>query len=200
MWRMKTAKDWVTKQFGITPLEFCPGGLGTSISYYNNTAKLAGESGFGWCGWETGYLGKDMVIIGWKFFGTSDSPLLVQSLPDAHDFGVSREPNKFATIFDHYPKGRFMSINEFIGYLHASNEAVWNSEKNKLTLNLDYDSHYCQFFETHGSNWNLEISDWLAKEMGDLSSVAIDGKVVNALERKIDIPPGTGKHRIELKF
>lgn len=200
LWRMKTAKDWVTEQFGVTPLEFCPGGLGTSISYFSNTPKLAGEAGFGWCGWETGYLGKDMVIIGWKFFGTPESPLLVPVLPDAHDFGISREPDKFADIFNHYPKGRFISMNEFIGYLHVCNSGAWNAEKNKLIITLDYDAHYCQYFESHDSNWNLEISDWLTKEMGDVSSVNIDGKTVNGSLRKIEINRGTGKHLIELKF
>lgn len=200
LWRMKTSKEWITEQFGVTPLEFCAGGLGTSISYFNNSAKLAGKAGYGWCGWESGYLGKDMVIIGWKFFGTSESPLLVPSLPDAHDFGIAREPEKFAEIFDQYPKGRFMSMNEFIGYLHASNSGKWNTDMNKLTITLDYDSHYCQYFETHNSSWNLEFSDWLEKEMGKLSSVVIDGKVVKSLTGKIEIPRGTGKHRIEIIF
>ncbi|MBK8884879.1 MAG: hypothetical protein IPN67_21770 [Bacteroidales bacterium] len=67
LWRMKTAIEWLTEQFGVVPLEFCPGGLGSSVSYFNNTAKIAGKAGFGWNGWESGYLGKDMVITGWKF-------------------------------------------------------------------------------------------------------------------------------------
>lgn len=200
LWRMNTAKDWITEQFGVVPLEFCPGGLGTSISYFTNTPKLAGEAGFGWCGWESGYLGKDMVIIGWKFMGTTDSPELVASLPDAHDFGISRDPDKFAAIFDQYPKGRFMSINEFIGYLHACNSGSLNKEQNKLTISIDYDPHYCRYFETHDSNWNLEISDWLEKDMGKLTSVTIDGKPIKSSAGKLKIPKGTGKHRIEVKF
>ncbi|OFX36627.1 MAG: hypothetical protein A2X03_06615 [Bacteroidetes bacterium GWA2_40_15] len=200
VWRMRTSRDWLTEQFGVTPLEFCAGGRGTSISYFNNTAKLAGEAGYGWCGWESGYLGKDMVIIGWKFFGTSESPLLVPSLPDAHDFGITREPEKFAEIFDQYPRGRFMSMNEFIGYLHAGNSGNWNTDMNKLTITLDYDPHYCQYFETHASNWNLELSDWLEKDMGKLSSVIVDGNNVKISTGKIEIPQGIGKHKVEVKF
>jgi len=198
-WRMKTAKEWLIQQFGVVPLEFCPGGLGTSISYFSNTPKLAGEAGFGWCGWETGYLGKEMVIIGWKFFGTSESPLLVEVPPDAHDFGISREPDKFATVFSKYPTGRFMSMNEFIGYLHARNSGYWSSGHDKLTITIGYDTHYCQYFETHSSNWNLEFSDWLLKDMGK-PSLSIDGLAVSGLDKKIEIPNGSGEHKIEIKF
>ena len=200
LWRMKTGKEWLTEQFGVTPLQFCAGGGGISISYFNNTTKLAGQAGFGWCGHETGYLGTDIAIIGWNFFGTPESPLIVRSLPDGHDRGISSEPEKFATIFDRYPKGRFMSINEFIGYIHAGNSGNWSKEMDKLTITLDYDPHYCKYFETHSSNWNLEFSDWLVKEMGEVSSVIIDGKTVNRIVRKVEIPQGIGKHNIEVEF
>lgn len=200
LWRMKTSKEWLTEQFGVAPLEFCAGGLGTSSSYFNNTAKLAGEAGYGWCGWETGYLGKDMVIIGWKFFGTSESPLLVPSLPDAHDFGIVKEPEKFAEIFDIYPNGRFMSMNEFIGYLHAENSGKWDSSKGKLSISIDYDPHYCQYFETNTSSWNLEFADWLEKDPGKPSSFSVDDKVVTVSDGKIEIPKGIGKHKIEISF
>ncbi len=200
LWRMNTAKAWITEQFGVEPLEFCPGGLGTSVSYFNNTPKLAGQAGFGWCGWETGYLGKDMVIIGWKFFGTSDSPLLVEAPPDAHDFGISREPETFATVFDKYPNGRFMSINEYIGYLHANNSGSWNDGQNKLTISVGYDPHYCRHFETHESNWNLEVADWLTKEMGNITSVAIDGKEQGKSAGRIVVAKGTGIHKIDIIF
>jgi hypothetical protein len=200
LWRMKTACDWLKEQFGVIPLQFCPGGLGTSISYFNNTAKLAGEAGFGWNGWESGYLGKDMVVTGWKFFGTTESPLMVPAPPDAHDFGISREPGEFAKIFDRYPKSRFMSMNEYIGYLHAKNSGKWNSEMDNLSITIDYDPHYCRYFEKHDSNWNLEFSDWLEKDLGKMSSITIDSKVAKVSNGKIRIPQGIGKHKIELKF
>jgi len=200
LWRMKTSKEWLTEQFGITPLEFCAGGLGTSISYFNNSAKLAGEAGYGWCGWESGYLGRDMVIIGWKFFGTSDSPLLVPSLPDAHDFGIARNPEKFAEIFDMFPKGRFMSMNEFIGYLHSDISGNWNPAGNQLILTVNYDPQYCQHFGNKKTNWNFELSDWILKELGEISSVNVDGKISKVSGGKIEIPQGTGKHIVEIKF
>jgi hypothetical protein len=200
LWRMKTSKDWLKEQFGVTPLEFCPGGLGTSCSYFSNTAKLAGEAGYGWYGWEGGYLGKDMVITGWQFFGTSESPKIIACLPDGHDFGIFREPQKFLAIFDKYPGRRFMNINEFIGYLHSANSGTFNSNLHKLNLLIDYDKAYCQYFETHTSTWGLEFADWMENEAGKASSVLIDGKSFKLTTDKIEIPSGTGMHKIEIGF
>jgi hypothetical protein len=200
LWRMTTAMEWLTEQFGVTPLEFCPGGLGNSSSYFNNTAKLAGEAGFGWNGWETGYLGKDIVISGWKFFGTPESPRMVAVLPDGHDYGIYRQPDEFARIFEKYPDGRFMSMNEFIGYLHAKNSGIWNSDRDMLSITLEYDPHYCKYFETHASVWNLEFSDWMRMETGEFSSVIIDGRTLKNSTGKIEVPKGTGIHKIEIKF
>lgn len=202
LWRMKTAKEWLRKQFGVTPLEFCAGGGGTSISYHNNTVKLAGQAGFGWCGWTQGYLGTDMVIVGWDFFGTPESPLVIAAPPDAHDFGITRNPEEFATIFNKYPQSRFMGINEFIGYLHAYNSGSWIKEETKLTLTVDYDPHYCLHFNNHPSFWILELSDWLEKEMGEISLLKVDGKAVpfSPSPFNVPIPSGTGKHKIEVIF
>ena len=202
LWRMKTAKKWITEQFGVTPLQFCAGGNGTSTSYYNNTFKLAAQAGFGWCGWEQGYCGTDMVIIGWDFMGTSESPLIVAAPPDAHDFGIVRNPEEFAKIFSQYPEGRFMSINEFIGYIHTQNSGVWLKDKSKLSLTIDYDPHYCQYFHKKASSWNLEIADWLEKETGEISAIKVDGEVVSLSSSgmKIPVPSGTGGHMIEVEF
>jgi len=200
LWRMKTAMEWLKEQFGIIPLEFCSGGLGSSVSYFNNTVKLAGQAGFGWCGWETGYLGKDMVITGWKFFGTRESPLFVAALPDAHDFGVTREPEKFAAIFDQYPDKRFISINEFIGYLHANKRSKWVADGKKLVIDLEYDPHYCLDFGKHSTVWKLDISDWLLNEAGKVSAVTVDGKKAIIKGNEVTIPNGTGGHSIEIDF
>jgi hypothetical protein len=200
LWRMNTAIDWIKEQFGVVPLEFCPGGLGSSVSYFNNTAKVAGRAGFGWNGWESGYLGSDMVVTGWKYFGTPESPLMVAAPPDAHDFGISRSPEQFATIFGKYPKGRFISINEYIGYLHSKISAAWNSQKNSLAVMIEYDPHYCRYFETHDSYWNLEFSDWMKLKTGGSPSVFLDGKTCKISDGKINIPVGAGKHEMILEF
>jgi hypothetical protein len=197
---MNTAIDWLTEQFGIVPLEFCPGGLGSSVSYFNNTAKIAGKAGFGWNGWESGYLGRDIVITGWKYFGTPESPLIVGAPPDFHDFGIYTSPESFVTIFDKYPKGRFISINEFIGYLHARNSGKWVKENNSLSVTVDYDAHYCKYFETRESYWNIEFSDWMKKKAGKSPEISVDGKVQKDSSSRIRIPQGAAKHEIRIKF
>lgn len=97
-WRMETSRQWLIEQFGVEPLEFCAGGHGQSSSFYNNTCRLAGKAGFGWNGWGEGYLGKDMVIQDWIFLG-KESPLIVGSLPNSHDYGITYAPEDFKKIF-----------------------------------------------------------------------------------------------------
>ncbi len=196
IWRMNTSREWIIEQFGVEPLEFCPGGDGMSVSYHNNTVKLAGKAGFGWCGWETGYLGKDMVILEWVFTG-KESPLIIGSLPNSHDFGIANDPEAFAKIFPKYPDGRFISINEFIGYIHANNSGKWNEEK-ELSLIIDYDPHYCRYFENHPTTWNLEFADWLTAKVGNKLNIVVDGEKVETT--KLSIPAGIGKHIIEVRF
>ncbi|MFO7668847.1 MAG: hypothetical protein R6W31_04240 [Bacteroidales bacterium] len=202
LWRMKTAKQWLINQFGVVPLEFCAGGNGASTSYYNNTFKLAAQAGFGWCGWTQGYCGTDMVIIDWDFLGTADSPLIVEAPPDAHDFGIVTAPEEFAKVFDQHPDGRFMSINEFIGYLHAGNSGSWNPKDEKLIFNVDYDPHYCRYFTNKPSSWTLEVADWMEKESGRISAIKVDGKAIPnpASGGIIPVPSGSGQHQIEIEF
>jgi len=202
LWRMKTGQKWLAEQFGVTPLQFCAGGNGTSVSYYNNTFKLAALAGFGWCGWEEGYCGTDMVIIGWDFLGTGESPLVIEAPPNAHDFGITLDPEAFATVFDEYPHSHFMSINEFIGYIHAGNAGAWQQEDGKITLRVGYDPHYCKYFENRASSWNLELADWLEEASGKISAIKVDGTKIplSTSGLKIPVPTGSGQHIIEVEF
>jgi hypothetical protein len=104
------------------------------------------------------------------------------------------------TIFDKYPKGRFISINEFIGYLHARNSGKWVKENNSLSVTVDYDAHYCKYFKTHDSYWNLEFSDWMKKKSGKSPEISVDGKVQKDSSSRIRIPQGAAKHEIRIKF
>jgi len=201
LWRMKTSKAWITHQFGVVPLQFCAGGAGASFTYHNNTFRLAGQAGFGWYGWSNGYLGKDMVIVGWDFSGTGESPLFIGAPPNGHDFGITKAPEKFTTIFKEYPGYRFMGINEFIGYLHAANSGqLINTETPKLIFTVDYDAHYCSFFKNYPSTWILELSDWVKEELGETPLVKVDGKPVpfSKTSFNIPIPEGIGEHYIEI--
>jgi hypothetical protein len=202
LWRMKTARQWLIEQFGVTPLQFCAGGNGASVSYHNNTFKLAAQAGFGWCGWSQGYCGKDMVIIGWDFEGTKESPLFIAAPPNGHDFGIATDPEGFANVFSQYPEGHFISVNEFIGYLHAHNSGRWTGEDQELRLEVKYDPHYCRHFNSQPSEWTLELADWLVENSGDISAIRVDGKDISFSTGSLQIPvsPGTGEHIIEVVF
>jgi len=196
-WRMETSREWIIEQFGVVPLEFCPGGSAQSRTFFNNTCCLAGKLGFGWYGWGQGYLGKDMVIPDWEFSG-KESPLIVGTLPNGHDYGITYAPEEFEKIFTKYPDSRFISVNEFIGYLHTQVRGLWNTSE-KLTLFLSYDAHYCRYFEDHKTTWNLEFADWLISDKG-VPQIQIDGKETKLLTKTIDVDTGLGQHTIEIEF
>jgi len=204
LWRMKTAKRWLEQQFGVTPLQFCAGGGGSSLSYPNNTWRLAAKAGFGWYGWSNGYLGKDMVVVGWDFLGTSESPIFVGAPPDGHDFGITRTPEAFVSIFNEYPEKRFIAMKEFIGYLHAVNEGYIENNENRIKLGVNYDPHYCLYFKEHKSSWTFEMADWLSEEIGEVVKLEVDGSVIKKEQAtgrpfEISIPIGTGEHTIKIE-
>jgi hypothetical protein len=202
LWRMKTSKQWIIDQFGIIPLAFTVGGGGSSVSYVNNTRRLAGQAGFGWYGWNDGYLGKDMVVIGWEFAGTNEAPRVVSAPPNGHDFGIATNPEKFTSIFDKYPNGNFIGINEFIGYLHANNSGQMTAKaKPGLNIQVNYDAHYCRHFKNHESTYTLEIADWVTDKLGKTPQIKVDGEVIssNQMPNEIKIPAGIGVHHIEIK-
>ncbi len=201
MWRMKTANRWLIHQFGVVPLVFSPGGGGSSVSYENSTSRIAGRAGFGWYGWSAGYLGNDMVIVDWEFSGTPETPLFVSAPPNGHDFGIATDPEKFITIFDTYPDAGFISINEFIGYLHAGNSGQMNLDKSpQVSFKIDYDPHYCQHFKNHSSTYTLELADWVTDEFDKNVQVKVDGKIITSDQPafEIKIPAGIGVHHIEI--
>ena len=210
LWRMRTARKWLEYQFGVTPLEFLQGGGGLSTSYLNNTVRLAGRAGFGWYGFAYsleggGYLGNDMTIYSWEFSGTSDAPRFEVSRPDGHDFGITYDPQAFAKIFEEYPEGRFIGVNEYIGYLHSRHIGTFDVNSHRILIETVYDAHYCQHFATHPSTWNLSLADWLVKSADDRLQIKVDDRkpvVINdpARPQMISIPAGTGSHSIEIQI
>ncbi len=196
-WRMNTAREWIIQQFGVEPLEFCPGGDGVSKTYFNNTSRLAGEAGFGWLGWQEGYLGKDLAILNWQFQG-KESPLIVGSKPNGHNFGITYAPEGFSKIFSEYPNHRFISINEFIGYLHTLNSGGWDDDGG-LFIAVHYDLHYCRYFEKHHSTWNIEFADWFLESKGT-PEIRVDGMLVDSNVSEIQLQGGLNNHTIQIKF
>lgn len=199
-WRIKTGIRWIQYNLGVTPLSFIPGGDGTSLSYPNNTWRLAGLAGFGWYCWSGGYLGADLVVEGWDFDGTMESPLTVPVPPDAHDRGIAEHPEQFLRVFERHPNVKWMGLNEYVGYIHADISAAGEKD---FALQVSYDPHYCRYFKDHASEWNLLVSDWLAKDLGR-ATITVDGKILlnNAnltKQQTVKIPAGLGIHNIQIK-
>lgn len=90
----------------------------------------------------------------------------------------------------------WMGFNETCAYLHAS---ITNPEKNDIEFY--YDDHYCKYFEKNPSLWTLEMSDSYIEDLGEKTTVSIDGKtLISNLKtvQVVEIPAGLGKHRIEI--
>lgn len=200
LWRMKTGIRWIEYLFGVTPLGFIAGGGGNSTSYPRNTLRLAAKAGFGLHIWKGGYLGEDMAFCGWDFEGTLESPLVVYAPPDHHDRGIVQNPKGFLEVFKKHPNVQWIGLNEYVAYLHSE---VSGGREKELTLQLNYDAHYCKYFEKHKSQWKLMVSDWLGKKLGS-PRIIVDGKTVMkkvdlTRELKIEIPSGLGSHSIQIK-
>ena len=75
-------------------------------------------------------------------------------------------------------------------------------EDAKLSLSVDYDPHYCRHFDGASSSWNLEVSDWLKKESGEIKAIKVDGKAIqqSSSGTVIPLPSGSGQHHIEIEF
>jgi len=71
----------------------------------------------------------------------------------------------------------------------------------QITINVEYDEHYCQYFKKNKTDYKLELADWLMDEFGKQPTSEIDGikmdqsKTVN----EIVIPEGLGIHTIKIK-
>lgn len=199
LWRLKTGIKWVKYHFGITPLSITPGGGEISSSYANHTYRLAALAGYGWGGNRGGYLGPDLAVSGWDFFGTLECPLKARAMPDGHDKGIAEHPERFIETFENNPNVEWMGFDEYTGYIHAK---VSRASEKGFALRVEYDGHYCRHFENNDSEWNLLVSDWLAQDMGK-ATIKVDDKDVIAgadlsKELKIKIPAGLGSHNIEI--
>jgi hypothetical protein len=93
----------------------------------------------------------------------------------------------------------WMGFNETCAYLHSETK---KSQGTGLLLELNYDPHYCRYFEKKSSGWTLELTDDFIKKNGQKTVIIVDGvkkSDITKSEQFIEIPAGTGVHKIELK-
>jgi hypothetical protein len=170
---MQRALEYIHKDFGVTPLYINRGGGGFSTSYPNHSARIAAQLGFGLSGiTRRAYLGKDFVIDlvpvagldGWSY----DRKLSAADIPwsiDApyflmlHDRDVAKDLHSVERLLDGLGEGiRYMTANQYCAYLHARVERDTEASST-LALALNYDNHYCRYFESNKSRWTLHLSD-----------------------------------------
>jgi hypothetical protein len=106
----------------------------------------------------------------------------------------------FTEVYTKYPDKQWMGVNEYVGYTHTKFRMLSNEA---FEIELAYDPHYCRYFKDRDSQWNLLISDWLAKKLKG-RTITVDGKPVmeNAdlsQQLKVNIPAGIGVRTIAIK-
>lgn len=197
---MQRGLEYIRQDFGVVPLFVINGGSGKSLSYPHHSARLAAEMGFGLGHFNAvWYLGRDIALAMEQVVRAGswahDRPIDAGAIPwsaDApyflvfHDRDVSIDITAADRLLAGLGSGvRYMTANEFSGYLHAR---VSRAEQpgGVLTLSVDYDEHYCRYFESHESRWALHLSDEMRRELKAPE------------KRTITIPKGLGSHSISL--
>jgi hypothetical protein len=201
---LRRAIETIQTDFAVTPLFVNPGGGGKGgVSYAHNSERIAAELGFGLSKFgPPAYLGRDFVISldsivprgGWGFNRkltgadipwTADAPYFLTF----HDRDVAMDRDSVARLLKDLGEGvHYMTANEYGGYLHAKTERDTEAAST-LSLAVEYDSHYCRYFESHKSRWTLHLSDETRRVLG------------KALPEKqnIEIPAGLGRHVVSVR-
>ena len=219
MFHMKRSLSEIQQDFGEQALEFKPGNNSWSKTQFNNTAELAARVGFGLFHGDdaTYYLTPERVLdmagvipdftTGYDILDRlhserwpahPDGPVIV----GFHDRDIALDHDFMQKLFAALPSNyKTLGTNEYIGMLHT--QVSSSAGNNNLQLTFDQDSHYCTYFATHPSSWQLWLSEPLRQQlMVSHTEVSVDNKParkMNASESQpemmiIDLPPGVGSH------
>jgi hypothetical protein len=199
---MERGLEYLRQDFGVVPLFVINGGSGKSLSYPHHSARLAAEMGFGLGHFNAvWYLGKDMaldmeqlVLDGSWAHDRAIDPATIPWTIDApqslifHDRDVSIDITAAERLLTGLGPGiRYMTANEYSGYLHARIERE-NAPGKPFSLVVSYDDHYCQYFASHESTWTLHLSDEMRREL----------KTAGAEKQTVTIPKGLGTHVVQV--
>lgn len=197
---MERGIENLREDFGVVPLFVINGGSGKSLSYPHHSARLAAEMGFGLGHFNAvWYLGKDYALgmeqVVLRRSWAHDKPLPAADIPWTvdgpqfvvfHDRDVSIDPTSMERLLANLgPETRYMSANEYSGYLHAR---VTRAPGMDPALAIEYDNHYCRHFEKHDSQWVLHLSDDTRSALGQGTPE----------KRTVTLPKGTGRHLVRL--
>jgi hypothetical protein len=198
---MERGIEYIREDFGIVPLFVINGGSGKSLSYPHHSARLAAEMGFGLGHFNAvWYLGKDVALAmeqvvrtgGWAH----DRPIDPAEIPwtiDAphfiifHDRDISIDITAAERLLTGLGPGiRYMTANEYSGYLHARIER--GDRAPSPSLAIFYDDHYCRYFASHESRWVLHLSDETRRDL----------RIAGPEKKTIIVPKGSGKHTVSI--
>jgi hypothetical protein len=223
VYHMERSLAELQQDFGKEALELKPGNNSWSKSQFNNTAGLAARVGFGLFHGDkaTYYLDHELVLdmadVIPDFNTAYDlldvlSPQRWPDHPDGplilgfHDRDIALDHNFMERLFEALPANyQTLGTNQYIGIVHTQIDS--SSDGNGLQLTFTQDSHYCAYFASHPSSWQLWLSDplsvqWAASHL----EASIDGKPteIRAADLAhetltIDLPPGLGSHSWKLE-
>ena len=223
LYHMERSLTELQQDFGVQPLELKPGGDAWSKSQFNNTAALAARVGFGLFHGDTStyYLDQQLALdlanvvpdadTGYDLLGTLH-PELWPYHPDGpvilgfHDRDISLDHNFMEQLFAALPSDyRTLGTNQYVGILHTRINS--SADGNGLRLTFVQDPHYCAYFASHPSSWQLWLSDPLKEHLSSSHlELSIDDKPVKIsasdLHREsltIDLPSGSGSHTWNLE-
>jgi hypothetical protein len=195
---MERGLEYLRADFGANPLFVINGGSGKSLSDPHHSARLAAEMGFGLGHFNAvWYLGSDLALAMEQVVHSGswahDRPLPPRDIAwtiDApqflifHDRDVSLDSTAVERLLTSLgPDTRYMTANEYCGYLHAR---VRRDTETSDALVLEYDDHYCRYFADHASTWVLHLSDETRRDL----------KSSTPEKRTVSIPKGTGRHLV----
>ena len=182
----------------------------------NYTYKLAAKAGFGMAfDVFAHYLGEEH-IISIRTCDKSDSferhfSRGVPAVLFFHDRDVFYYPdwlsNKLDEITKKWPDVRYLSMNEWTGYMHTM-VTTEMTEDRSFQIKFSYKESLCHYQIDHLSNWSLYLSDhWLEKlNLMKGFLVSVDGifdsdhqSIVNRRKFELIIPEGAGEHNVTIR-
>lgn len=223
IFHMEQSLTELQQDFGKEALELKPGNNSWSKSQFNNTAGLAARVGYGLFHGDkdTYYLDHELVLdmanivpdfnTGYDLIDAlnpqqwpdhPDGPLIL----GFHDRDIALDHHFMERLFAALPASyNTLGTNQYVGILHARVSSFTDDARWQLTFALD--NHYCAYFASHPSSWQLWLSDPLREQLAvSHLEASVDSKPLGIQAGDfahetltIDLPPGLGLHSWKLE-
>ena len=215
---MKQSLASLRRDFGREPLEIKPGNNIWSHSQFTHTAALAARLGFGLFhgGPDVLYLDQELVLDMAGVVPSEEASYDALSAfapdhwsehPDGpvlltfHDRDVSLDHDFVEKILTALPADyHTLGTNQYVAILHTVIDG--SLRDGALRIRFDHDPHYCAYFSSHSSSWQLWPSDSVRQLLNTSQArVTIDGKTYVSKKPTsspepltIELPPGLASH------